>query len=238
MKLFVTDYDGTLFVDEDSLKENIKYLKQLQNNNFKIVISTGRGHPSIKSLIDTYNIPYDYLSCADGSIIYDNNDNILEMYEMSIDVIDTFINFYQSLNYEEIQFVYPEGYSNIFNKNNILLGTNVCINSLYYNNDTVNHFLELKKSYPNYNFLTYRHPIFSYLCIKPYGINKSTTIKYLKNKYNINDNDIYVIGDSDNDYAMIKDFNGSCMENSTLEVLNIAKNKYVNVSDYIKDILN
>ena len=238
MKLFITDYDGTLFIDEDSLKENIKYLKELQKNNFSVVISTGRSYPSIKSLIDNYGIPYDYLSCADGSIIYDRDGNILEMYEMSHDILDSIINFYQTINYDEIQFSYPTGYSNIFNTNDTLLGINICISTPNYNDDIVNKFLSIKNSFPNYNYLTYRHPIFSYLCIKPNNISKSATIRYLKDKYNIDNHDIYVIGDSDNDYAMIKDFNGSCMESATIEILDIAKNKYKNVSDFIKDILN
>ena len=238
MKLFITDYDGTLFIDEDSLNENIKYLKELQKNDFKIVISTGRGYPSIKNQIDTYNIPCDYLSCADGSVIYDRDGNVLKMYEMNHEIIDTFTEFYQTLNYEEIQFSYPTGYSNILNTNDTLLGINICISTPNYNNDIVNSFLRIKDSFPEYNYLTYRHPIFSYLCIKPGNISKSATIRYLKDTYNIDDNDIYVIGDSDNDYAMIKDFNGSCMEDSTIEILDIAKNKYKNVSDFIKDILN
>ena len=72
MKLFVTDYDGTLYTDEVSIKENITMLKKLQKNNIKVVISTGRSYPSIKELVDLHKIPYDYLSCADGSIIYDD----------------------------------------------------------------------------------------------------------------------------------------------------------------------
>ena len=82
MKLFVTDYDGTLFVDEISIKENIKMLLELKKKNIKIVINTGRSYPSIKNQLDTYSIPYDYLICADGSILYDDIGNILKLYEL------------------------------------------------------------------------------------------------------------------------------------------------------------
>ena len=238
MKLFVTDYDGTFFIDNVSINENIKMLKKLHENDFKIMISTGRSYPSIKNQMNIYNIPYDYLSCADGSILYDNNDNILEMYLMDNKIIQPFKDFYQNLNYEEIQFSYPTGYSNILSNNdNRLLGINVCISTLNYTKEIVDSFLEMKIKYPKYHFLNYMHPNFSYLCIKPDGIDKSSTITYLKNKYNIKLENIYVIGDSYNDYEMIKKYYGSCMDTSCNDVLNIAKKKYHSVSDYIKDIL-
>lgn len=235
MKLFVTDYDGTFFKDDYSLKENISMLKELQNKNIKIMISTGRSYPSIKNQVDINHIPYDYLSCADGSIIYDHRGNILAMYQMDNTIIKPFQKFYQNLNFEEIQFVYKEGYSNILKKNSELLGINVCLKTENYNQDIVNHFLEMSKKYPTYNFLHYMHPNFSYLCIKPKGITKETTIDYLTDKYEIKKH--FVIGDSYNDYEMIKKYNGVCMESSCDDVLEICSKKYVNVSNYIEEIL-
>ena len=237
MKLFVTDYDGTLFVDAEKIKENIIMIKKLQQKDYKIVISTGRSYPSIKNQVNIYQIPYDYLSCADGSVIY-NKDNVIKIWEMPHKIIKPYQNFYKNLNFEEIQFVYPEGYSNILkNDNSKLLGINICLSTVNYTKELVDKFIEMSKKYPDYNFLNYMHPNFSYLCIKPIGITKSSAISYLANKYNIKKQDIYVIGDSYNDYEMIKDFNGSCMDTSCNDVLNIAKDKYASVRDYIKDIL-
>ena len=238
MNLFVTDYDGTLYTNDIELKENIIMLNKLRKNNFKIIISTGRGYPSIKNQVDTYNIPYDYLSCADGSILYDKEGNVLESFYINQNIVKPFENFYKNLNFEEIQFSYPEGYSNILRDNdNRLLGINVCISTDNYTEDIVNNFKKLSKKYPNYNFLNYMHPNYSYLCIKPKGISKSATIKYLMNKNNVLVNNVYVIGDSSNDYQMIKDYNGACMNTSCQEVLNISKKKYKSVHNYIMDIL-
>lgn len=237
MKLFVTDYDGTLYKDETSLKENIIKFKELQKQNIKIIISTGRSFPSIKNQVDLYHIPYDYLSCADGSILYDKDDNILIMFKMNDSIVKPFQTFYQNLNFEEIQFVYKEGYSNILNTNNELLGINVCLSTENYNQRIVDDFLKLSNNYPNYNFLNYRHPNFSYLCIKPKGINKASTIDYLVNRFKIKNNNIYVIGDSYNDYEMIKKYNGVCMESSCDEILAICPKKYFKVANYIDAIL-
>ena len=238
MKLFVTDYDGTFYTDDKSIKDNIIMLERLQKNDFKIMISTGRSYPSIKNQIDIYHIPYDYLSCADGSIIYGKDNNILKMYVIDSKIIKPFEDFYRNLDYEEIQFSYSNGYSNLLKKDdNRLLGINVCISTNNYTKKIVDDFLKMKKKYSKYHFLNYMHPNFSYLCIKPKGIDKSSTITYLKKTNNIKNKDIYVIGDSYNDYEMIKKYHGVCMNSSCVDVLNISKKIYSSVSDYIKDIL-
>ena len=237
MKLFITDYDGTLYTSDDVIKTNIKYLKKLQEKGFYIVISTGRSYPSIKEQINLYQIPYDYLCCADGSIIYDNKNKVINKYLLKKEIIPDFIKFYQTLDYEEIQYSYPDGYHNTLSRYNDLLGINICIATSLYNEKMKKDFFKLKNRYKDYNFLCYTHPNYSYLCVKPSNISKSIAIKYLQEKLNILDNDIYVIGDSSNDLEMIRDYNGVCMTNSYSDVLNIAKEKYDEVYTYIIDIL-
>ena len=237
MKAFVTDYDGTLFTSDKEMKLTIKKLKKLKEKDFIIIIATGRSYPSIKNQVNTYNIPYDYLVCADGSIIYNKNDLMEKKYPMKSDIIKPFELFYQKLNYEEIQFVYPEGYSNILNNNKDLLGINICLSTDNYNNEIVDKFITMSKKYPNYGFLNYSHPNFSYLCIKPKNISKSTAIKYVIKKNKILKDDTFVIGDSPNDYEMIMDFNGVCVNKSYPIILAIAKNKYKSVNNYLDEII-
>ena len=238
MKLFVTDYDNTLFINEESLKENIKKLKELQQNNYYVVISTGRSLPSIKEKIQNYNIPFDYLTCADGSIIYDKNYQLIKFYEIKKDIINEIINFKNNVLYEEMQIAYKNGYSNILDSNKEIAGINIVIHNNNINNKTLNLFNKLKEKYPNYNYLIYNHIPYSYFCVKQKDVSKAMGIKFLKNYLKINDNDIFVIGDSDNDLEMLKEFNGVCVANSTDNVLKLCKRKYNNVSDYINQLLN
>ena len=237
MKLFVTDYDDTLYTSDQSIIKNIEMFNKLKEHNFLIMISTGRSYPSIKKQINTYNIIYDFISCADGSIIYDKNKNIIYKDALNPKIINDFIKFYQTLNYEEIQFSYPKGYQNILGNTKNLLGINICLSNDNYNQDTVNKFYKLKEKYPNYNYLCYKHPNFSYLCIKPKDISKSYAITYLINKLKIKKEDVYVIGDSSNDFEMIKDYHGVGMYNSCDEILSIVNKTYSEVSDYSIDIL-
>ncbi len=235
--MFVTDYDGTLFTNEKDIKITIKKLKKLKEKDFVIVIATGRSYSSIKNQTVIYNIPYDYLVCADGSIIYNNDEKIIKKYPMKSDIIKPFEKFYQTLNYEEIQFSYPNYYSNLLCEDKDLLGINICISNEYYIKEIVDEFIEMSKHYPNYNFLNYMHHNYSYLCVKPKGISKSASIKYLMKKHKLSKENIYVIGDSTNDYEMIKDFNGYCINNSFPEILEIAKKKYPNINIFINELL-
>lgn len=238
MKLFVTDYDGTLYIDDNRIKENNIMLKKLQKDNFKIVIATGRSYPSIKNQTIIHKIPYDYLICSDGSVIYDKDGNIENLFYLDTKIIKPFQDFYKNINYEEIQHSYPEGYSNILrNDSDKLLGINICMSTINYTKEIVDSFNLMGKGYSEYNFLCYKHPNYSYLCVKPKGICKASAINCLMEKYNIEANDIYVIGDSSNDYEMIKKFNGVCMDTSFEEILKISKKTYKSVRDYIIDIL-
>ena len=237
MKLFVTDYDDTLYINDSDIKKNIKYLKKLRQNSFIILISTGRSYPSIKNEILKYNIPYDYVSCADGSIIYDNKGDIVKMFNINSEIIPLIENFYKNLNYEEIQYSYKEGYSNILLDINNLLGINICISNRYYTNKLKNDFFKLKNILPNYNYLAYTHTNFSYLCVKPKDISKSYGIKTLIKMLDIDKKNVYVIGDSSNDFEMIYDYHGVGMKNSVDEILKIVDKTYSSISDYIHDIL-
>lgn len=236
MKLFVTDYDETLYVDDNQIKNTMKKIKKLKENGFMIVIATGRSYPSIHNQVSIHNVYYDYLICADGSIIYDKDNNVLETYPLNKKIVEPYVKFYQNIDYEEIQFSYPEGYSNIYKDGN-LIGINICIATDKFTDELVNKFLLMSKDFPEYNFLNYKHPNHSYLCVKPKGISKSSGINYLKELLNVNYEDIYVIGDSSNDYEMIRDFNGSCVSCANELVKSISKKVYRSIDNYIDDIL-
>ena len=238
MKLFVTDYDDTLYVDNESIKKTNKLLKELQKNGFYIVIATGRGYPSINNQTTIHEIPYDYITCSDGSAIYNNQGVVEEIYTINKEIIKPFEEFYQDVNFEELQFSYPEGYSNILNNDNDnLLGVNICVSNENYTKELVDKFTLMSKVYQDYSFLNYIHPNFSYLCIKPKGISKAASIEYIRKKHKIKKEDVYVIGDASNDYEMIRDYNGVCVSTPFEEIIKIAKKVYPTIDDYIMELL-
>ena len=79
---------------------------------------------------------------------------------------------------------------------------------------------------------------FNNIYVKPRFINKSSTIEYLENKINIEKKDIFTIGDHNNDYEMIKDYNGFTMLWGTKMAREYAIKKYLFMSGLICDIEN
>ena len=159
------------------------------------------------------------------------------MFTLDKKIIDAFEKFYSELSYEEIQFSYPNSYENSYREDGDLLGINVCLSSALYNKKLVKDFYNLKKAHPKYNYLAYEHPNYSYLCIKPKDVSKSFGLRALQKTLNISSKNIYVIGDSSNDYEMIKEFKGVCMTNSYPDILKLTKKRYIEVYEYINELL-
>lgn len=67
MKLFVTDFDRTLFVDRKISSEDINSIKDWQSKGNLFVVATGRDINSINEKIGVYNIKPDYLICNNGA---------------------------------------------------------------------------------------------------------------------------------------------------------------------------
>ena len=242
MKLFVTDYDNTLYVNDEELVETIKELKRIREKDIKVVISTGRSIPSIKKEVIKHSIPFDYLSCADGSLIYDNNYNLIKEHHMDKDIIKEVPNLVKNITYEEIQYSYDTGYENYLDLSKNISSVNLVIFENCFTKELEDRWKDLQKRFPNYNYLEYKHfysvtkSYLYYLCIKNKDVSKSKGIEYLANYLNIDKDDIYVIGDSDNDYEMIRDYNGVCVEGSTDTIKSISKCVYKKISDYLKEL--
>jgi len=67
--------------------------------------------------------------------------------------------------------------------------------------------------------------------------NKAIAISKIRDLEKIDQNDIYVIGDSYNDIEMIKKYKGFSMINSVDDVSKISLKQYSSVSDFIKEVL-
>lgn len=76
--ILASDFDNTIYVeDKNQLQENIKYIKLWMRENI-FVITTGRSYYSIYPLLVKNNIPYNYLICNNGAMVFDANNNIIE----------------------------------------------------------------------------------------------------------------------------------------------------------------
>ena len=76
-KLLVSDYDGTFYSDLRNLKINIKAIEKFRKAGNLFAISTGRAYNSIKKECEKHNIPYDYLFCNDGAVLFNKDDELI-----------------------------------------------------------------------------------------------------------------------------------------------------------------
>ena len=91
MILLATDYDGTLYTNTVDLHLNIKAIKEFRERDNLFVIATGRSFNSIKKQVNMFDIPYDYLICNDGSVIFDNLDNLISARYISQDELHSLV---------------------------------------------------------------------------------------------------------------------------------------------------
>ena len=106
--------------------------------------------------------------------------------------------------------------------------------------DTSKEIILPKEIYEKYNVVR-TSPVFLEIINKK--CDKSFGVSELKRILNLKDENIFTFGDNQNDYLMIKNFNGVAMENATDEVKKVSKfiTKSVyedGVSYAIKNILN
>ena len=69
------------------------------------------------------------------------------------------------------------------------------------------------------------------------SVNKKNALKKLFNIENLDYQFLYVIGDNDNDYEMLKTFNGAVMKYHHEMLDELKKNEYDTLKDYIEELL-
>lgn len=202
--LIVSDYDGTLKKDEnvEELKKNLKILKSFLDDNINIMVSTGRLYKSIRLEADKFEIPFNYMSCANGNILFDEKFQII--YKTNID--SKIINDLQPY-YNQILGIEPLDEYGIITPNN---PTEYLIH-LVEEQEIRRQIVKLLLSSPDVDYCTegsnkYAIHIFTLS-------NKTKTIEIVKDKLKLSQSEIYTIGDGINDLDMIKKYNGLIVGN-------------------------
>ena len=81
MKVLASDFDNTIFFLEDELKtkNNVEAIRKFIINGNIFCLITGRTYMEIKEELNRLNLPYSYLICGDGALIFDNLDFCAEL---------------------------------------------------------------------------------------------------------------------------------------------------------------
>lgn len=252
-KMIVTDLDGTLL---DSNREcpdmNIKYLKQLKEKGYVIVVATGR---ILDSAIRVTKgaVFADYIISNNGALIYDVNTK-KEVYKKTLDLkplrkicsyydktIVNGIDFCNSYYYNKYSDNEHDGHSNtkmIDNIEDFLHDTKDILHAtlLFNNDEDVDKIYEkLKKEVPEFDYLImyelYR-PV-RIIEVSSKGINKYTAIKILSDLEKIDNNNIIAFGDNANDLEMINNCGtGVAMKNASPKLKDVADYITLSNNDY------
>ena len=207
MKIIVSDFDGTLYKDD-----NILYLDKI--NKFVhigniFIIATGRNMASLNKTLDKYVINPNFYICNDGALILDQYLNIIYRVDIDSSIIRPLYNeLKDDDNILEVLLDTGNGYTSDLDRS-----TNKLI-ARYYDKD---------KALDLVNKLNIKYPsIYGYLSKNWINITKKTetkgkAIKFLSEYYHFNQYPIYVIGNDINDISMCDyDFYSygiNCLEN-------------------------
>lgn len=225
--LIVADYDGTIKQKDNKIEmlESLKLMRILIERKIGFTISTGRLFTSMKEEIINLSIPFNYLSCANGNILFDEFFNLLWRTQVNP-------SFFQQLK---------PFYKNI-----------LCIDSLdEYGMNTSNNIVEYVIHITEDNQM--RRKIVEWLLFSnefdyctdgenKYKIhifnlsNKIKTIELLQQKLNISSDYIYTIGDGPNDLDMIKKYNGFVLGDDLGFDSSFALGEYDSFYEFAKDV--
>lgn len=199
MKLLVSDFDGTFDSrnSKSAIDKNIEAIKRFRDQGNIFAIATGRHYESIRKKIEKYQIPYDYLVCADGISTFDSDDKLLGFFPIHI---ETLIKIMEKLY--ELEFIKNIELINMYG-NQTENYQDVCE---IYIEVSFRNITDLKRFRKTLRELsTFR--IFNIMRIKEI-VDKTNGIEIIQAKKGIDRTKIYTVGNEINDYQMLKRYNG------------------------------
>lgn len=223
--ILVSDYDRTIYLDDKTTKDNITAINKFRLNNI-FVLATGRSYEDFLLAQKKYGITADYYLLNYGAQILNHNMELVKKTPLTKDEISQIETFFTGKN---VHIRYCGSLKNDDCKDKDIF--KIIINYNDYN--------ELLKDYNQFKEL-YNYHIFALknhcsVEILSNNMNKATATKIIAEKEN--HNQIYVIGDSENDLDMIKEYCGYCVENAVEEVKQVSTKIYKNVSSLINELL-
>lgn len=235
-QIVFSDYDGTIYITEENMLTNVKYIKEYRNSGGKFVIVTGRSKTSVSNVIKQYNIPYDYIISNNGAVIY--NSDMQKIYEQSIDIdiSNKIIDYLNTKENIEIFFYDDEDKVKYHNQKLLKLRIKTSDYKLAQNiedeiNSMFNEYIKAHSAFPG---MYYDNHDFVIVDIVSVNAGKENAIKKLLEILDIEKEQVATIGDGRNDIAMIKEYNGYSMETAEIDVKKSSSKIFKSVSDALQ----
>lgn len=228
MKILASDFDETIyFPDNKEVNEkNIESIKKFISNGNIFCIITGRNYTDLKQLLNKNNIPYSYLICEDGAKIFNNVDYCLDTILLEEREIKEIIPILEEI---KCDYYLDDGYNKTEYYNDCVKIVVNCTDE-----EEKNKIVKIIKDKVDIHIYASR----THVNIIHKTVNKENAVKKLFNLEHLDYNKLYVIGDNDNDYEMIKAFNGVVIKKHHKKLDELNKKEYDTLSDYIEELMN
>lgn len=236
IKMVVTDIDGTIYLPELGITDNVRAcIRNLTDNGIKVAIATGRTYSSAKNIADKIGIKCP-LICYQGGTVNSYDGEILDVKyldpvpareiiadfrkrnihlnvyindKLFVENDDQYIKDY--IGDKGIDYFKVDSFDNLdFSKLNKLL-------AIKYDAEFIDSLIEeLRQKYPD----LYIVKSFDYFCeIAHKQATKGNAIKFLCEKFGISTDEVLAIGDQNNDIEMIETAGvGVAMANGTDQI--------------------
>ena len=226
MILLASDFDETIFLENDmtTTKKNIEKIRDFISKGNSFCIITGRNYTDLKELLNKYKIPYTYLICEDGAKIFNYVDYCIDTINLDKEEIESII---PILEDNKCDYYLDDGYNETNNINDCV---KIVINCK--DKDKANKIVESIKEKVDIHIYVSR----VHINIIHKSVNKKNALKRLFNLEELNINDLRVIGDNDNDYEMLKEFNGGVIKKHHKVLDELKKKEYDTLADYIQEL--
>lgn len=208
MKILVADFDYTFFT-LDYIK-NIRSVQQFVAEGNMFIIATGR---NLKQLLDDVKdlyVPYFFLICNDGALIYDRKNELFYEKEIPIDIANSLYHKLDKCRFLSEIYMDNGSECSIHTEDKVIK-----IIAKPKNFDKAMHFLpKLLENFPEVDGYISE----SWLNIVSKEATKGKGIEFLLQKFHLDANEVYVVGDGPNDISMLEKYKGYALTSSPLEV--------------------
>ena len=232
-KIIISDYDKTLYTNDEDMLINIKMIDRFREQNNLFVIATGRSYLDLERKLEKYPVKYDYLILSHGTVILDKNKNIIKIYTIKNDTIKSIIDKLSKMEgvKRNVLFNAYENDVSIDSDNLTKLMIKVDFNA----GEKVSNFINDNYSdVKSYIIATHKYTLIEVISSET---DKGEAIEEMLKLENIDNKNVYTIGDASNDVEMIKKYNGYGMTNSDPCVLEVAVKLYDSVYNLIEEII-
>ena len=227
-KILVSDYDNTFYTTELQLRKNIESVKKFRNDGNIFVISTSRSWYSMKQEIDKYNIPFDFVCCNTGGVIFDNHANLLCAKFLSKDEIDEVENLLNSFGNKDLEIIRYGVFEDQKLDSSDILGYK--IKGSYGDLKVIKTVLENQLN-DIFHVILKANGNDAKIFLNQKMTTKEDGIEKLKEFLPKVDYHIITVGDDDVDLNMLKFYDGYRMEHSSSALINQIVKKVFSISE-------